>query len=805
MAKRSQTKRKPSPTRAIARRVKASESGEIRVPLSRAWDLGLDWPAGDPQRPSKPYSQSEWVFICVNEIIKSAGSIDMYLSSDADEIVESGPAFDLLFNNPAMPLSRLVTETAGFLVLYRECYWIFPDKDVLKPTTVIVAGPGQITPVVDRGILTGYLYHTDGNPPIPLLIEDVWPIVMFNPDSKTAGCGPATAAKLAISTAYQAAMLNESTLANGGKLGAVIVYPAGLRLDDDERRSLVSQFEARHMGARNAGKTAILTGGADVKNSAWSMVDMDMLGLRTFDSKAICAAIGVPAAVAGLDTEAQYSNGPAQQRFILNTIWPLMDIIGENISLGILPRFRYAKHFGVKSVDSKVFHGAFRKARFYAGFCKGLTRSLRTQIRLYAWFAVEDHPTVQELIRSKTDQVLKYTASGLPLNAIIDAFNLPFEHVVWGDDFFMPMGMVTARQILEGGLEFATAPTLPEEPEPEPAPVKPEEEPAPDDDKSLSPNSNILNPEHKLSDIQRRMIWRKWAASWIGLEKQYRNALRSYFSRLKRETLSRLNEVLSGKSSISKASADEIIMRVIFDLRVEQRKLRVINRTFFERGSNLGVRQSLSEVMGLSGDKLDEAAKPVTQNPAVRRAMSESNKNMEDGIKAFRENVSARLYEGLESGEGLPDLTKRLMPLFEGKRTDAQRAARTQTASAVSTGRHEGMKAAGVKRKSWITSNDDVVRPSHREAGSKYADGIPIDQPFEVGGESLMYPGDPAGSAGNIINCRCLQIARLNAEASFEFLNYKSETNISRQGAEPQGEIKPKSVLGDLAALREGD
>jgi hypothetical protein len=27
--------------------------------------------------------------------------------------------------------------------------------------------------------------------------------------------------------------------------------------------------------------------------------------------------------------------------------------------------------------------------------------------------------------------------------------------------------------------------------------------------------------------------------------------------------------------------------------------------------------------------------------------------------------------------------------------------------------------------------------------------------PFDIGGEALMYPGDPAGSAGQVINCRC--------------------------------------------------
>jgi SPP1 gp7 family putative phage head morphogenesis protein len=156
--------------------------------------------------------------------------------------------------------------------------------------------------------------------------------------------------------------------------------------------------------------------------------------------------------------------------------------------------------------------------------------------------------------------------------------------------------------------------------------------------------------------------------------------------------------------------------------------------------------------------------------------MAQSSAKLED-VNAFtRDSVSGSLREGLESGEGLPQLTTRIENLLGSNRARAQRIARTQTASAVSTGRHEGMKSAGVEFKAWITSQDDAVRPSHRQAGSDYADGIPIDQPFVVDGEALAYPGDPSGSAANIINCRCLQVARLNraAAAPTEFLQYKS-------------------------------
>jgi len=30
-----------------------------------------------------------------------------------------------------------------------------------------------------------------------------------------------------------------------------------------------------------------------------------------------------------------------------------------------------------------------------------------------------------------------------------------------------------------------------------------------------------------------------------------------------------------------------------------------------------------------------------------------------------------------------------------------------------------------------------------------------MEEPFDVDGEDLQYPGDPAGSAGNTINCLC--------------------------------------------------
>ncbi len=61
----------------------------------------------------------------------------------------------------------------------------------------------------------------------------------------------------------------------------------------------------------------------------------------------------------------------------------------------------------------------------------------------------------------------------------------------------------------------------------------------------------------------------------------------------------------------------------------------------------------------------------------------------------------------------------------------------------------------GVTYKQWLTAEDDKVRETHAEADGQT---VPVDQPFDVGGEQLDYPGDPAGSDDEVCNCRCTVI-----------------------------------------------
>ncbi len=84
--------------------------------------------------------------------------------------------------------------------------------------------------------------------------------------------------------------------------------------------------------------------------------------------------------------------------------------------------------------------------------------------------------------------------------------------------------------------------------------------------------------------------------------------------------------------------------------------------------------------------------------------------------------------------------------------------ARTETGSASNFGSRAAAGEAGMKSKSWISAGDEKVRDSHARLDAQTTKHpIPIDKPFDLGRNELMYPWDGSlgADAGEIINCRC--------------------------------------------------
>ena len=83
--------------------------------------------------------------------------------------------------------------------------------------------------------------------------------------------------------------------------------------------------------------------------------------------------------------------------------------------------------------------------------------------------------------------------------------------------------------------------------------------------------------------------------------------------------------------------------------------------------------------------------------------------------------------------------------------------ARTETHTASQSASYEAAKATGINvKKKWSASGDEErTRATHLAADG---DEVGMEEYFDVGGEALLYPGDPNGSAENVINCRCVTL-----------------------------------------------
>ena len=733
---------------------------------AKMWLAGMDMPNTQSSKPSRPYSQVELVYTCVNKLIAGVAGLPPVLSTIDDRIVESGPVWDVLFNNPSLSWERFVVDSIGYYCLYGEVFWLFTDMAGLRPKEIRVIGPNQMTPITHNrladGELLGWEFRGGGGKRVPLSLSEVHQWKAFNPDSRHRGIGPLEAAANSLNYSFASALYNASALANGAEPGLILTAPG--KLDPDQVGMLRSQFDARHKGAGQAKRTAVLTGGLEASTVAMKMTDMEVAKITAMSDKKICSTWGVPPGVAGLVTEAQYSHGPAMRDFIFNTIIPLVRLFAGNITAGIVSKFYSSDSKSVELKDAAYFGGmrtlplqrrkAYRHAR---------QRALAGNQRLFLWFDTYQHPVVQEAKEEEAEKVLKYTEAGVPLNQIIDAHDLPYELVAHGDDWWIPMGQVPARFTLEAGLEGLTGPSLPEaEEEPEKA--------APD----------YLCASKAQDEAHRLRIWRNWVTSWLGIEKEYTESMRIFFVRQQRQLIAKLRKALkpaddgrqttddgrqalsvsAGVTSEIRDTISDIIARVVFDLKSENGKLKVINHTFFSKAGELGARQAGAEILGLKADALAEFAEQVRIRPAVKRSLLISSRKITGVNATTQEMVANQLQTGLDAGEGLTELTARIKKTLGSNRQRAQSIARTQTAGAVGTGRHEGFKVAGVELKTWLTSHDENVRDSHRAAESRYAEGIALDVPFQVGGDLLMHPGDPAGSAAQIINCRCVELVK---------------------------------------------
>lgn len=167
----------------------------------------------------------------------------------------------------------------------------------------------------------------------------------------------------------------------------------------------------------------------------------------------------------------------------------------------------------------------------------------------------------------------------------------------------------------------------------------------------------------------------------------------------------------------------------------------VRNRWYDTIRSIARLEPSLSDrsVMGL----LENALLPADAYADVQAIMRQS---VDEGWSEFKTKraLSARLIPHRDKEESARGYASRV-----------RAAARTAATANVNRWVEAEVARTGGAYKRWVTMHDDRVREGHSAADGQE---VPLGSPFVVDGEYLQYPGDPRGSAGNVVNCRCVVV-----------------------------------------------
>lgn len=136
-------------------------------------------------------------------------------------------------------------------------------------------------------------------------------------------------------------------------------------------------------------------------------------------------------------------------------------------------------------------------------------------------------------------------------------------------------------------------------------------------------------------------------------------------------------------------------------------------------------------------------------------------------INTTTANILISAAEKASSVEDLARDAKRIFGLFQSTR--ALLISRTEILGATNFAALEMFLLAGVPFKRWIGTMDDRIRDSHEATNDQVQS---VHDPFRVGGDYLQFPGDPNGSAKEVVNCRCWMLPEWSPERSIWTYEY---------------------------------
>ena len=579
----------------------------------------------------------------------------------------------------------------------------------------------------------GFRYNADPAAPVDLKPEQVhygW--TMSGTDVRQP-IAPLQASRYAITLAVMGDRQNLAFLRNGA-VPAHIITTTEFASDDD-RKAFRDAWNADYRGPDNAGKARFHEVDDEGDGPVSEAIDIQTLGVSNRDSqfvqahlqslKEIAWGLGVP--WSKIDAaDRTFSNAEAEERtWLLERVVPFLETLADEINLRLAPALGgdvgWFDLSGEEALRPRPrFSAADGVTLWSAGLATGA--EVRGELGLDPEVVLPAPPVTPGLPAGGTPDALPVGDGARSLAGVADRDGVGPLAVREAD------GRCSDRGSGQGEAPATRAP-----------------EPERGDTRALTAEEQ---------EVRRTTIWRRNDAALRGLEARFAKAWADLFRRQAKAVIGQL----TGKRTAARLTAASQARELRADLGVggpldpnEIARWRAAALDLADLMHTAAATAGVTRVNNAFGVSFDLEA-PFVQDFIRARANQLAGQVTDSTYSAIQQ----ALADGVADGASIDDLASAVQDVFtQASRNRAQTIARTEVISASNGSASLAaaqLPADVAAAQEWIATRDDRTRDGHDAADGQV---VAIGQPFEVDGESLLYPGDPAGDGANTINCRC--------------------------------------------------
>jgi HK97 family phage portal protein len=524
----------------------------------------------------------------------------------------------------------------------------------------------------------------------------------YNPLVPFRGLSPIASLRLSIAIDQKSQEWYLSVFKNGARPDYALIVPEGMTRSEKEEYE--KKIKSEHRGTSNANEPMILERGiVDIKPFSFNPVDVGHLKGREFSREEIGAQYGIPDEIMGFGRDTYENFDTADRVKWTDTIQPLVNLRDNELT------------FFFKDVNKVL----------------SPNQVIKTDLSKI--------PQLQENTSDKVTQWAQLVEKGYPMNVAFDALRLPFPKVEGGD-----VGYISAiNQPATSAKGFKGRPRITFEPDELETKALPE------------PETKIQNiPEFGSKDHEDILAAR--ARLTFPFEGEMARRLRKYFQEQQNRVTRALRSVENRTfgRGLHKGEDDIPPISDLFDV---DKETAIFVEEFEDivLASFVTVGESELTSLGIGGE-LDLTQEVLNDARFIleTQARKVNNTTFEDLISLFAEAETA--------GEGIPSIMERLSAFYGDRKSEfeTERIARTtMNATSNSAAFSAWDQSEVVQGKTWISALlPGRTREWHAQA---HGQTVGLRMNFDVGGEPMFAPGDPNGSAGNVINCLCTMIPQV--------------------------------------------